>query len=216
MFKIKEYSKLSSLEKEKFHDTLRSQVELDIKSSAMKNMYSHTWRIEPHTLRYLLEIDNVFAKDHGTYYVLLKDDKFVASGGVHFSKWSDSIAMGGIRTWVHTDYRNKFLAADYILPACKKWSTKNKCSIITLTFNEYNKNLIKTWTRIRAGENKTRIRKRKSKHIFYNNLIVVDFPLEINYTKQWLIYEKLNNEFLFNWEEFKWRDKIKIVKRKLG
>ena len=216
MFKIKEYSKLSSLEKESFHTTLKSQLELDTKSPAMENMYSTSWRTESNTLRYLLEVDNVFAKDCGAYYVLLDDDKFVASGGVYFSEWSSSIAMGGIRTWVHIDYRNKFLAADYILPACKKWAVKNDCGIITLTFNDYNKNLIKTWTRIRAGENKTRIRRRKSKHIFYNNLIVIDFPLEINYTKQWLIYEKLDNDFNFNWEEFKWRDKIKIVKRKLG
>jgi hypothetical protein len=216
MYKVKEYSKLSSLEKDKFHDTLRDQVALDAKSPAMENMYSPSWRTESHTLRHLLEVDNVFAKNHGAYYVLLDDDKFVASGGVHFSEWSNNIAMGGIRTWVHTDYRNKFLAADYILPACKKWAVKNGCNIITLTFNEYNKNLIKTWTRIRAGENKTRIRQRKSKHIFYNNLVAIDYPLEINYTKQWLIYENLSEIFDFNWQEIKWKDKIKIVKRKLG
>jgi len=216
MYKVKEYAKLSSLEKDRFHDTLRDQVALDAKSPAMENMYSPVWRTESHTLRYLLEVDNLFAKEHGAYYVLLDGDNFVASGGVHFSEWTDNIAMGGIRTWVHTDYRNKFLAADYILPACKKWAVKNGCNIITLTFNDYNKNLIKTWTRIRVGENKSRIRQRKSKHIFYNNLVVIDYPLEINYTKQWLIYENLSGIFDFNWQEIKWKDKIKIVKRKLG
>jgi hypothetical protein len=216
MYKVKEYSKLSSLEKESFHDTLQSQVELDARSPAMENMYSASWRTESNTLRYLLEVDNLFAKESGAYYVLLDDDKFVAAGGVHFSEWSNNIAMCGIRTWVHTDHRNKFLAADYILPACKKWSAKNECNIITLTFNEYNKNLIKTWTRIRAGEKKSRIRQRKSKHMFYNNLVAIDYPLEINYTKQWLIYENLSGIFDFNWQEIKWKDKIKIVKRKLG
>lgn len=216
MYKIKEYSKLTKAEKENFFNTLKSQVELDNKSPAMENMYSEQWRTESHTLRYLLEIENKFSKVNGAYYVLLDDGNCVASGGVHFSEWTNEVAMGGIRTWVHTEYRNKFLAADYILPACKKWAIKNECKIITLTFNEYNKNLIKTWTRIRAGENKNRIRKRKPKHIFFKNIVVLDYPLEINYTKQWLIYENLQDIFDFNWQDIKWKDKIKLIKRKLG
>lgn len=216
MYKVKEYSKLTKLEKENFFDTLKSQVELDSKSPAMENMYSNRWSDEKNTLHYLLEIENRFAKENGAYYVLLDDDKVVASGGIYYSEWTNDIAMGGIRTWVHTDYRNKFLAADYILPACKKWANKNNCKIVTLTFNDYNKNLIKTWTRIRAGESKNRIRKRKPKHIFYNNIVVLDYPLEINYTKQWLIYENLSGIFDFNWQEIKWKDKIKLIKRKLG
>jgi hypothetical protein len=216
MYKIKEYSKLTKLEKENFFSTLKSQVELDNKSPAMENMYSDQWRTESHTLRYLLDIENRFSKEHGAYYVLFDGDKSIASGGVHYSDWTDNIAMAGIRTWVHTEYRNMFLAADYILPACKKWAKKHECKIITLTFNEYNKNLIKTWTRIRAGENKNRIRRRKPKHIFHNNIVVIDYPLEINYTKQWLIYENLFDIFDFSWQEIKWKDKIKLIKRKLG
>jgi hypothetical protein len=213
MFKVKKYSKLTKAELNCFWDTIEQEVQKDT-SPAMVNMHSRTWRTENNTLRYLLEVDNKF--NLGEYYVLFNDELPVASGGVYFSEWSEDIAMAGIRTWAHTEHRNKLLVAEYILPACKAWAVKNECKAITLTFNEYNKNLVKVFTRIRAGETATRISGRTPKRLFYNGVNVVDFPLEINYTKQWLIYEKLFEHWMFNWEEIKWRDKIKIVKRKLG
>lgn len=213
MLEVKKYTELTSIELSCFWDTMESEFQTD-SSSAMVNMYSKTWRTETNTLRYLLEVEKKFSV--GEYFVLFDNDLPVASGGIHFSEWTKDIAMGGIRTWVHTKHRNKLLVAEHILPACKAWSVENKCCAVTLTFNEYNKNLIRVFTRIRAGEKAGRISGRTPKNLFYNGAIIVDFPLEINYTKQWLIYEKLNNDFNFNWEEFRWQDKIKIVKRKLG
>lgn len=213
MLKVKKYNELNELELKTFWDTIELESQRD-SSPAMVNMHSKVWRNETNTLRYLLEIENKFSV--GEYFVLFDDSVPVASGGVYFSEWSNDIAMAGIRTWAHTEHRNKLLVAEYILPACKAWAVKNMCQAITLTFNDYNKNLIKVCIRTRAGESATRISGRTPKRLFYNGAVVVDFPLEINYTKQWLIYEKLNENFDFNWEEFKWRDKIKIVKRKLG
>lgn len=213
MYKIKEYSNLTKSELKVFWDTIKEECSKD-DSPAMVNMYSLNWRVEQNTLRYILEVEEKFK--HGKYFILFDDKLPVASGGVYFSEWTDDIAMGGIRTWAHTEHRNKLLVAEHILPACKSWAIDNNCQAITLTFNDYNKNLIKVCIRTRAGESATRISGRTPRRLFYNGANVVDFPLEINYTKQWLIYEKLNNDFSFNWEEFKWRDKIKIVKRKLG
>lgn len=213
MYKVKKYNKLTKSELQRFWDTIELECQKDT-SPAMVNMHSKTWRNENNTLRYILEVDNKF--NLGEYFVLFNDKLPVASGGVYFSEWTKDIAMAGIRTWAHTEHRNKLLVAEYILPACKAWAVENKCKFITLTFNDYNKNLIKVCIRTRAGESATRISGRTPRRLFYNGATVVDFPLEINYTKQWLIYEKLDSEFLFNWEEFKWQDKIKIVKRKLG
>ena len=213
MYKIKEYFNLTKTELKLFWDIMKKETIKD-NSPAMINMFSLNWRVEENTLRYILDVEEKFNK--GAYYILFDDDIPVASGGVYFSEWTDDIAMAGIRTWAHTEHRNKLLVAEHILPACKEWSNENNCKAITLTFNDYNKNLIKVCVRTRAGESATRISGRTPRRLFYNGANVLDFPLEINYTKQWLIYEKLNNDFNFNWEEFKWRDKIKIVKRKLG
>jgi len=213
MLKVKKYTKLTPAELKRFWSTLESESERDT-SPAMVNMYSSSWRLEQNTLRYILEIGNKF--NPGEYFVVFDGRQPVASGGIHFSEWTDDIAMAGIRTWAHTEHRNKLLIAEYILPACKKWAVKNKCSAITLTFNEYNKNLIKVFSRIRIGEKADRITGRGPEKLFYNGVKVIDYPLEINYTKQWLIYESLSEIFDFNWQELRWKDKIKIVKRKLG
>ncbi len=213
MYKVKKYNKLTKSELQSFWNTIELECQKD-SSPAMVNMHSKNWPTENNTLRYILEVENKF--NPGEYFVLFDGPQPVASGGVYFSEWTNEIAMAGIRTWAHTEHRNKLLVAQYILPACKAWAVKNKCKSITLTFNEYNKNLIKVCIRTRAGESATRITGRTPKRLFYNGATVVDFPLEINYTKQWLIYENLDNEFLFDWGKIKWRDKIKIVKRKLG
>jgi hypothetical protein len=213
MYKVKTYNKLTKKELERFWTTIEAEYHKD-DSPAMVNMYDPAWRTEKNTLRYILEVESKF--NPGDYYVLFDGTLPVASGGVYFSEWTSDIAMAGIRTWAHTEHRNKLLVAQYILPACKSWAIKNKCAAITLTFNDYNKNLIKVCLRTRAGESSTRISERTPDRLFYNGAIVVDFPLQINYTKQWLIYEKLDSNFDFNWEEIKWRDKIKIVHRKLG
>lgn len=213
MYQIKKYQNLTKKELKIFWDTLEAEFQKD-KSPAMANMHSETWRLENNTLRYILEADNKF--DPGEYFILFDKELPVASGGVYFSEWTDEIAMAGIRTWAHTEHRNKLLVAEYILPACKAWAVKNKCKSITLTFNDYNKNLIKVCLRTRAGESATRITGRTAHRLFYNGANVVDFPVEINYTKQWVIYEQLVTDWQFNWETIKWRDKIKIVKRKLG
>ena len=213
MYEIKEYSNLTKSELKIFWATIEQECVKDT-GPAMVNMHSSNWRIEQNTLRYILEVEERF--EQGKYFILFDDKLPVASAGVYFSEWTDDIAMAGIRTWAHTEHRNKLLVAEYILPACKEWAIDNNCQAITLTFNDYNKNLIKVCIRTRAGESATRISGRTPRRLFYNGANVLDFPLEINYTKQWLIYEKLDNDFNFDWEEFKWQDKIKIVKRKLG
>ena len=213
MYQVKKYQDLTDSELKSFWDTLELESKKD-SSPAMVNMFDTRWRNEQHTLRYILEVENKF--NPGEYFILFNNSLPVAAGGVYFSEWTTDIAMAGIRTWAHTEHRNKLLVAEYILPACKAWAVKNECRAITLTFNDYNKNLIKVCTRTRAGESATRITGRTAKRMFYSGAIVVDNPLEINYTKQWLIYEKLNADFEFNWDNVKWREKIKLMHRKLG
>ena len=66
-----------------------------------------------------------------------------------------------------------------------------------LTINEYNKNIIKIWQRTRFGE----LRKpRRPHHMFYKNFNKVSFPITIQYTPQWAIYEQLDDTFEFNWQ----------------
>jgi hypothetical protein len=83
---------------------------------------------------------------------------------------------------------------------------KRNIKLIALTFNEYNKNLIQVFQKRRLGETKERIKTRQPHHLFYNNLTKVEFPVTIQYTKQWVIYETLDSTFNFNWENIAYKD----------
>ena len=52
------------------------------------------------------------------------------------------------------------------------------------------------WKRIRFGEKRT---PRQSHHLFYNGVNELEFPVTIQNTKQWLMYEKIDSSFEFNW-----------------
>jgi hypothetical protein len=74
--------------------------------------------------------------------------------------------------------------------------------IVMLTFNEYNKNLIQVFKRKRLGEKINR-NARKPHHLFYNGLNEIQFPISIQYTKQWGIYEKLS-DWDFDWSTIRY------------
>jgi hypothetical protein len=71
--------------------------------------------------------------------------------------------------------------------------------MIALSFNEYNKNIIQIFKRVRLGEKPGRTNNREPKHLFYNGLQEVKFTVTIQYTQQWVIYEQLDNSFEFDW-----------------
>ena len=115
--------------------------------------------------------------------------------------WLNSIdAVNELTNRKYKKYRNKSLPREILLPAQKKWAQDRNSGAIGLTFNDYNKNLIYAWKRKRLGELRT---PRQSHHLFYNNFNEVDFPVTIQYTKQWIIYEKLDPTFNFDWSTIK-------------
>ena len=51
--------------------------------------------------------------------------------------------------------------------------------------------------RSRAGEGPIR---RTKKHLFYSNINRVEFPVNIQNTKQWVLYEKIDVNWDFDWK----------------
>ena len=149
---------------------------------------------------YILENTNRF-KINGFYQVLFDDDKVIASGGGYASEFSNDIAILGTRTWIQKDHRHKLISREYLLPNEKKWAIENGFKAIMLTFNQYNKNLIKLWYRSRLGESRSI---RESRHFGFNGVTEIEFPVTIQFTKQWIIYEKLDEDFCFDWNSIAW------------
>ena len=176
---------------------------LEIDQPARVNLWSEDWESNVHTLPYILTNTTRFDGSNGNFFILYDNDKIVACGGVYVSDFNKDIAIAGVRTWVKKDYRHLALNKDYLLVEHKKWAIDKNMKMIALSFNDYNKNIIQIFKRGRLGEKPGRINNREPKNIFYNGLQEVKFPVTIQYTPQWVIYEKLDNSFDFDWESLK-------------
>jgi hypothetical protein len=195
-----EYCNLTSDEYQSFYDFLKT-ASTEIDQPAHSNMWADDWEIKPNTLPYILERTDRFKKN-GSFYILFDNEKIIACGGAYTSDFSNEVALLGVRTWVHREYRHKLISREYLLPKQKDWAIKSNHKAVALTFNDYNKNIMKLWSRNRLGEIRTI---REFHHVGYNNVNIVGFPVMIQYTKQYVLYEKLDEIWNFDWETIKWK-----------
>ena len=201
---VKEYHSLTDSEKSQFFKFLKQTKDTNI-SPAAANMFDDYWVNKPNTLPYILEATDRFFESSGQFNILFDDDKIFACGGVYKSQFDNTIAIAGSRTWIDEQYRHNSILREYLLPHHKRWAITNNCVCVLLCFNEYNKNIIEVFKRRRLGEKLDRINTRNSEHMFYNGLNELDFPVNIQYTKQWIIYEKLSENFSYDWDNIKWQ-----------
>jgi hypothetical protein len=175
----------------------------EIDQPASINLWAEHWETNVHTLPYILTKTKRFDSINGEFYILYDNNTIIACGGVYVSEFSKDIAIAGVRTWVNKQYRHLNLNKDYLLVEHKKWALDKNMKMIALSFNEYNKNIIQIFKRNRLGEKTGRINSRESKNIFYNGLNEVIVPVTIQYTPQWVIYEKIDDTFEFDWSTLK-------------
>lgn len=192
------YNQLSEKQHEIFFAFLR-EASKETTQPAHENMWNDDWCNQNHTLPYLLEKTNRFSTN-GTYNIVFDGDIVAACSGIYTSSFCPDLAIAGTRTWINKDYRNQSIARD-TLATEKAWAIENKFKAVGICFNDYNKNLIKIWKRLRLGEKRT---PRQPCHLFYNGVNELEFPVTIQYTKQWIIYEKLKEDFVFDWDSIKW------------
>ena len=199
----KTYTSLNKKEKDHFFQYLQS-----VKASnaqAYANMWDNNWMTKVNTLPYVLEKTDRFNEINGKFHIIYNDSDIVACGGVYRSQFNDLIGIGGVRTWTNDKYRHQSLLREFLLPLHKTWCIEHNMKMIVLSFNEYNKNLIQVFKRKRLGEQEDRINSREPHHLFYNGVNELEFPVTIQYTKQWIIYERLHEDFNFDWSSIKWK-----------
>jgi hypothetical protein len=163
------------------------------KDPAAANMWADDWTELPNTLPYILTKTNKFTGSLGEFHILFDGDQIIGCGGVQIAHFNNRIALCGVRTWVLPKYRNRSLLKDLLLPVHKSWAIRNNCYQIALTFNDYNKNIMEIFKRNRAGT------PRLEHNLFYNGIEENKYPVTIQQTPQWVIYEKLNPLWNFNW-----------------
>lgn len=191
-----EYSKLTKQQLESFAQFC--------KESSLENLpaASNMWGNSPTTLQSILNNTDRFTKN-GVLHILFLGTEVIACGGVYISEFSRNIALAGTRTWVKKEYRHLSLVRNYLLPAHKKWAISNHCKQIVICFNEYNKSLRKIFYRNRLGEVNNRLQTRTEDNLFFSNINEVPFPVNIQDTPQWILYEKLDLNWEFDWYSIK-------------
>lgn len=193
----------NSENRESFFEYLKN--ENSTSEPAYKNMWDDNWYNNLDTLPYLLERLDRFDEPNGAFHIIKRDEKIIGCGGVYVSSFSPYVAIAGVRTWVSREERNNSILRECLLPEHKKWCIDRGIKVIALTFNHYNRNLINVFKRRRLGETTDRVSTRQPHHLFYNGLNEVVFPVTIQYTQQWVIYEKLDN-WDFDWSSIRFQD----------
>jgi hypothetical protein len=186
-----------------------SQQQLDrflffCKEASLENLPAapNMWGNDSAALPVILSKTDRF-NNKGAFYILFLEQDVVACGGVYFSEFSRKVALAGTRTWVNKNYRHLSLVRDYLLPVHKKWAIANNCKQIAICFNEYNKSLKRIFYRNRLGETNSRLQTRSAEHLFFSNINEVAFPVNIQDTPQWVLYEKIDPNWEFDWFSLK-------------
>lgn len=200
--KYLDYFNLSKEEKIECFNFLKDEVN-DIKFKSYVNMWNDDWRNKVETLPYILEKTERFSKN-GQFIFLKLNEQIIACSGVYKSDFSNDVYIAGVRMWVNKNYRNMRIPRNFLLRKNKEWAINNKAKIIALTFNEYNKNLIKALQRNRIGEINNRINTREQSFLFHNGLVELKFPVLIKNTKQWIVYEQIDKNFNYDWNLIKY------------
>jgi hypothetical protein len=200
--KVRDYYTLTARQKDEFFKFLSTT---DKTSPASVNMWDKDWQNKSNTLPYILDYTDRYFESRGSFHILYDDSRIFACGGVYKSNFDNEIAIAGSRTYIDSQYRNKSILREYLLPYHKDWARKHNCKIVALSFNEYNKNIVEIFKRRRLGETIDRVNTRNKKHLFFNGVTEVGFPVTIQYTKQYVIYEQLE-QYNFDWESIKWQE----------
>jgi hypothetical protein len=198
MVKIVKYQEVSRESILTFCKLANSQID-----DAAINMWAEDWNTAPNTLPYLLFNTDRFQENLGEFNFLISDNNLVACAGVYLSEFDKRISIAGSRTWVDPKFRNLNLVRDYLLTAHKSWSINHHCKQIAVCFNNYNKNLARVFYRNRLGEKNSRLFSRTPEHLFYSNINELPFSVTIQHTEQWVLYEKLDPNWDFDWTTIK-------------
>lgn len=163
---------------------------------AAENMWVENWQEDCRTLPYILQFTNRFKFNNGQFYLAFDDQKLIGCSGVYKSEYTEKLCFAGTRTWLNKTYRNNQILKNEFLPIQKDWVISEHAEVIALCFNSYNSSAIRLF---RIGQ---KTGTRSPRHLFSSNYNEVKFPVIVQFTEQWVIYENLGS-YRFDWNDIK-------------
>jgi len=202
MFVVESVSSTDTHNREEFLEFCKKSYESQY-SPACVNMWHPDWENRAETLPFLVYKSNRFS-DNGIFFILRINGKIEAVSGIYISAFDKSVAIGGVRSWTNPGHQADLIIGRHIFPKQLKWAKDHNIKTIALTFNEYNKKLMRYFTRNGLGV----VKNRTPDMLFYNGVYEVPFPVIIQNTKQWALYHKIDETYDPNWELIRYKDSI--------
>lgn len=165
------------------------------------NMWHPDWANKSETLLFNIFVSKRLCGPTGETYLLWRNDRLIAVSSVYISSFDTNVAIGGVRSWVVEQYRGDLMIGRHLLPLQYQWAKKHQLKIFALTFNDYNKKLINIIKRSGFG----RVKNRTKEKPFFHGVYTVDFPVSIQYTKQWVVYDKIDCNYEPNWKNIEYQ-----------
>jgi hypothetical protein len=170
---------------------------------AHENMYTKDWETNSKTLLYHVFISRRFYSNNGELYVLVKnEDEIIGTSGIYTSNFDPNISIAGSRAWILKKYRGKILLNNhrgpYALEDQIEWAKQKNMKIVAFTFNVYNKNFVHYFNRAGLGY------QNRNKRFFNLKFNSLKFPVNIQNTKQWIVYYNIDDSYNFNWKKLQW------------
>jgi hypothetical protein len=137
----------------------------------------------------------------GQLYVILDGPHIVGCSGCYVSDFSPHVGLMGTRSWLLPSYRSQQIIRDLVLPTQRDWMKAQGMKQIALSFNDYNRNLIQFFKR----QIVKRV-PRSPRHMFYHNMIELQYRVMIQFTPQWVIFEALDPAWSFDWATLAYRE----------
>jgi hypothetical protein len=171
------------------------------KDPAHVNMWHPDWENNSETLLFNIFVSKRLCGATGETFLLWRDDLLIAVSSVYVSSFDSNVAIGGVRSWVVGKYRGDLMIGRYLLPLQYQWAKKRNLKTFMLTFNDYNKKLINIIKRSGFG----RVKNRTEEKPFFYGVHTIDFPVTIQHTKQWIVYDKIDKNYEPNWKKIEHR-----------
>ena len=157
------------------------------------NLDTVNWENKPHTLLHTLIKEKRFNSESRSNYLLLeKGDHYIAGSGFYPLKNDHNVCILSTRTYVIKTERGKLLNGYFLLPEQIKLAKELNYKSLILTFNEYNLWLKKSIHRASFNQSKFAGLKIPDS---YKNWKPLDYPVTIQYTKQWCLYQHLDDSY---------------------
>lgn len=152
----------------------------------------------PAGLMYIAQKQLRWQQGQGHIAFLYDHNQIVGVSCVEHSTLNEELGSGGNRCWLLEDYRRNNEVSTYLLAANLNWCAENNKKGMILSFNNYNKWIYDTITRISSGQGRPlgRVWSR-----WWNNCVIFPRTIRLFNTPQWAVIKPVSNNYMVDLDE---------------